>query len=92
MLKFNNVKMLKTMLKLLKSTANRAGRAEAAKSDGARRQSGRQAGLIKKSACGRESNGAPNLGKMEKTSKKAAQRPDVESVHLYHIDKAEVIA
>lgn len=38
----------------------------AAKSDGARQQSDRQAGLIKKSACGRESNGAPILGKIFK--------------------------
>lgn len=64
-LKFNNVEMLKTMLKLLKNTANRAGHAAAAKSDGAHRQSDRQAGLIKRSARGRESNGAPILGKQE---------------------------
>lgn len=63
-LKNNNVEMLKSMWKLLKSTANKAGWKVAAKSDGARRQSDQQAGLIKWSACGRESNGAPRLGKV----------------------------
>lgn len=79
-LKNNNVEMLKTMLKLLKSTANRAGREAAAKSDGARRQSDRQAGLIKWSACGRESNGAPILGKNDKNLKKTlifCQKSDI---------------
>ena len=42
----------------------------AVKSDGPRRQSDRQAGLIKVSACGRESNGAPILEKISKNFKK----------------------
>ncbi len=50
--------------------ANKTRKAVAAKSDGARRQSDRKTGLVKWSACGRESKGAPILGKMEKTSKK----------------------
>lgn len=50
--------------------ANKTGRVAAAKSDGARRQSDRKTGLVKWSACGRESKGAPILGKIEKTSKK----------------------
>lgn len=50
--------------------ANKTGRVAAAKSDGAHRQSDRQAGLVKRSACGREFKSAPILGKMEKTSKK----------------------
>lgn len=50
--------------------ANKTRRAAAAKSNGARRQSDRKTGLVKWSACGRESKGAPILGKMEKTSKK----------------------
>lgn len=44
--------------------ANKTGRAAAAKSDGARRQSDRKTGLVKWSACGRESKGAPILGKL----------------------------
>ena len=69
MLKFNNVEMLKSLLKLLKRTANRAGQVAAAKPDGARQ-------YLKMCACGRESKGAPNLGKVtnsykvEKTLKK----------------------
>lgn len=64
--------------------ANKTGRAAAAKSDGARRQSDRKTGLVKWSACGRESNGAPILGK------KVAQKPDMKSVHLYQIDETEI--
>lgn len=44
--------------------ANKTGRAAAAKSDGARRQSDRKTGLVKWSACGREFEGAPILGKL----------------------------
>ena len=43
--------------------ANKTGRVAEAKSDGARQ-------YLKMCACGREFNGAPILGKMEKTSKK----------------------
>lgn len=50
--------------------ANKTGRVAAAKSDGARRQSDRKTGLVKWSACGRESKSAPILGKMEKNLKK----------------------
>jgi hypothetical protein len=50
--------------------ANKTGRAAAAKSDGARRQSDRKTGLVKWSACGREFKGAPILEKMEKPQKK----------------------
>ena len=66
--------------------ANKTEKAAAAKSEGARRQSDRKTGLVKWSACGRESKSAPILGK------KVAQRPDVESVHLYRIDKTEIFA
>nr|DAQ78770.1 MAG TPA: hypothetical protein [Microviridae sp.] len=44
--------------------ANKTRKAAAAKSDGARRQSDRKTGLVKWSACGRESKGAPILGKL----------------------------
>lgn len=44
--------------------ANKTRRVAAAKSDGARRQSDRKTGLVKWSACGREFNGAPTLGKL----------------------------
>lgn len=57
MLKFNNVETLKSLLKLLKRTANRAGQVAAAKPDGARQ-------YLKMCACGRESKGAPILGKL----------------------------
>lgn len=57
MIKFNNVKMLKSLLKPLKRTANRAGQVAAAKPDGARQ-------YLKVCACGREFNGAPILGKV----------------------------
>lgn len=57
MLKFNNVKMLKSMWKLLKRTANRARQVAAAKSDGPRQ-------YLKMCACGREFNGGPILGKI----------------------------
>lgn len=65
-LKFNNVKMLKSMWKLLKRTANRAGQVAAAKSNGPRQ-------YLKKCACGREFNGGPILEKLflKKFQKKA---------------------
>jgi hypothetical protein len=44
--------------------ANKTGKAAAAKPDGARQQSDRKTGLVKWSACGREFNGAPILGKL----------------------------
>lgn len=56
--------------------ANKTGRAAAAKSDGARRQSDRKTGLIKWSACGREFKGAPILGKLLRNFlKKSCQNP-----------------
>lgn len=71
--------------------ANKTGRLAAAKSDGARRQSDRKTGLIKWSACGRESKGAPILGTSARCrAKKVAQRPDVKFVHLYRIDETEI--
>lgn len=69
--------------------ANKTGRAAAAKPDGARQ-------YLKMCACGREFNGAPILvdytASARCRAKKVAQKPDVESVHLYRIDKTEIFA
>lgn len=72
MLKFNNVEMLKSMWKLLKRTANRAGQVAAAKSDGPRQ-------YLKMCACGREFNGGPILGKITNYYKKTKSLKKVSS-------------
>lgn len=62
-LKFNNVEMLKSLWKLLKKRPIKQGeRRRQGLTERADSLTGK-AGLIKKSACGRESNGAPVLGK-----------------------------
>ena len=70
-----------------KLIANKTGKAAAAKSDGARQ-------YLKMCAYGREFNGAPILvdytASARCNAKKVAQKPDVESVHLYRIDKTEI--
>lgn len=63
-LKFNNVEMLKSLWKLLKERPIKQGeRWRQSLTERADSLTG-FAGLIKKSACGRESNGAPILGKV----------------------------
>lgn len=64
--------------------ANKTGKVAAAKSDGAHRQSDRKTGLVKWSACGRESKGAPILGKMGKW-KKPQKRVDFLPKKWYNI-------
>lgn len=62
-LKFNNVEMLKSLLKLLKERPIKQGeQCRQSLTDRADSLTG-FAGLIKKSACGRESDGGPVLGK-----------------------------
>lgn len=63
-LKFNNVEMLKSLWKMLKERPIKQGeRWQQSLTERADSLTG-FAGLIKKSACGRESNGAPILGKV----------------------------
>jgi hypothetical protein len=63
MLKFNNVKLLKSPWKMLKERPIKQGeRWRQSLTERADNLTGK-AGLIKRSACGRESDGAPILGK-----------------------------
>lgn len=88
-LKFNNVEKLKSLWKLLKERPIKQGeRWRQSLTERADSLTG-FAGLIKKSACGRESNGAPILGKVTNYYKETKSLKKVLTCDIIESEKKE---